>query len=497
MSSSKCTTIQTTMETIRLCYGRDSDEMVRRLVDATKQQEQRQGDDNDDYGTDGGNDDSDDVDRIVTLEVRETVLDEAVIAAIADFLIQRNVETVHLDDCGARLNGQAVRMARALGQVKNVRLSEPTFLSQFFLDSMLLSSSTLETLRLQDNLDCRQLQALSSGLVATTCLRSLDLSRSRIDSFDILAKGLKGNSSLQQLKLRSLGIGDHHMVCIVTAIGTHPSLTSIDMSFNHCRQTSELAKFLFNKSRTTVVGVPPINELDMGYQNVWQAPKMNLSSLFDALEGNIPLRCLSLPRSKLDDDDARLLSKAISSNVHLEVLDIRENKIYDAGMESIGTALSKCTSSLQRINVMTNPFGKVGADALLDASKKNYRIIKIDININDNHVLLTDQIRYYTALNRGGRKLLCEKNLPLSLWPHALERVNSIDWEEHIFAEHGTKTKTKARTRTRRGTTAMTMSSEKTMNLTSSPQFDVIYFMLQGPVLFEGTLCRPVVTVVE
>jgi hypothetical protein len=195
------------MSTIRLYYGRDNDDMIRRLKEAQNGKLE-----------------------VSTLEVRETVLDEDVIREIVNLVMSSSIETVQLDDCGAYLNRQAVRMANALGSVKNVRLLEPTFLSQFFLDRLLMSATTLSNLRIQGHLHTEQIGALSKGLRENTTLLTLDLSRSRLEDFSLLSEGLKMNKSLQNLKLRSIGLRDSHVRELLDSIEGHSTLKSLDVS---------------------------------------------------------------------------------------------------------------------------------------------------------------------------------------------------------------------------------------------------------------------------
>ena len=88
------------MSTLRIYYGRDNDEMIRLL----KQAQQR-------------------TVAVTRLEVRETVLDEEVVEAIVELLLSSPMEAVQLDDCGAYLNKQTIRLAETLGGIKSLRLS--------------------------------------------------------------------------------------------------------------------------------------------------------------------------------------------------------------------------------------------------------------------------------------------------------------------------------------------------------------------------------------
>eukprot|EP00980_Cylindrotheca_fusiformis_P028474 scaffold22603_cov116-Cylindrotheca_fusiformis.AAC.3 len=415
------------MSTIRLYYGRDNDEMIRRLKEA------RNGKVN-----------------VANLEVRETVLDEDVIKEIVDLVISSSIETVHLDDCGAYLNEQAVRMAQALGSVKNVRLSEPTFLSQFFLDKLLISATTLANLRIQGHLHFEQITALSQGLEANQSLLTLDLSRSRLENFSLLSEGLQRNESLQILKLRSIGLRDTHVNNLLRSIEGHKSLISLDLSFNHCQHMDHIAEFISKDSS--------IRDLQLGYQNVWQSPKVSISSLAGALRDNRTLKSLSLARNKLQDEDAYLIANTIDENLCLENLNLSENKITDHGIVSIAQSLGN-NPTQRELSLQKNPFGTVGYEAILNAVKTNHSLFQI--NLVD-YGFITTQIQYETALNRGGRKLIFD-NPPLSLWPLALERINTLDLVPDC--------------------------SSRCDIPKYSLRPDVMLYLLKGPALFEGIIC--------
>jgi hypothetical protein len=379
------------------------------------------------------------------------VLDEDVIEAIVDLLAEGSVHTVQLDDCGAYLNKQAIRMARALGKIKNVRLSEPTFLTMYFLDSLLVGATGLRNLRIQDHLDCRQIEALSSGLKANKSLRTLDLSRSRLDSFSILAAGLQENVCLQTLKLRSLGLEDQHVSQVLSALRRHPSLLSLDLSFNHCAESNHIARFLEAQRN--------VRELYFGYQNVWQSPKFDIGELTQALATNSTLTVLSLSRNKLNDDDAILLADALRNNSTLEHLDVKENNIGDIGACALANTAALVGTGLKILDLVKNPLSELGVSAFLAAVLKNMNLIQIQLPGMD--CQLTKQVQFSAALNKGGRKLLYEHPV-LGLWPLILERVNALDWDDarNDFFEEDS----------------------------STYQIDVLYSLLKGPALFEGVI---------
>lgn len=382
------------MSTIRLYCGRDTGEMVRKLEDALVNDK-----------------------PVSSLEIRETVLEDDVIEAIVVLIWKGSVERIHLDDCGAYLNKSAVRMARALGNCRHVRLSEPTFLSKFFLESFLASATKLKSLRIQDRLLVDQVEALSKGLRSNNTLHTLDLSRSRIDDFSILAEGLRGRGCVKKLKLRSIGLQDDHVAILMSSLESCPVevvLESLDLSFNHLRNLASIGKFLRCPNCN-------LRELSIGFQNMWQtttAPNTNIdmTEIAKALKMNKTLITLKLPRNELSDSDAFAFATALIENSTLEVFDVRENNISDIGITRLAET-ARDSKALRRLHVLNNPFGTNGALALLEAASKNFKIDYIDHCKDDK---INKEIRYHTALNRGGRKFLLE-DPPLSLWPLVME----------------------------------------------------------------------------
>jgi Ran GTPase-activating protein (RanGAP) involved in mRNA processing and transport len=455
------------MSTIRLFYGRDTADMVRRIRDAAQRAE----------GSLGCPSTHPHVSR---LEVRETVLEDEVIEAIVDLIEKQHdgVDTVLIDDCGAYLNKQAVQMARALGQCRDVQLNEPTFLTKFFLESFLVSATRLQSLRIQDRFLTDQIEALAKGLTINTSLHDLDLSRSRLleNSTSILSGGLKHNTSLRSLKLRSLSLKDNDVEQLLSSLVCHPTLQVLDVSFNYCRQMGPVATFLRSNTQ--------IQELYIGYQNMWQAAHLDVSELATALAENTALKCLSLARCKLTDDDAIILADALRQNSTLEHLDVRENQFTDVGIQALAYAIgfddnTKC--ALRKISIVNNPFGDIGMQALLDAARNNWNLCCADIakyqsqnrNIGNNNVAnIAGQIQFYTALNRGGRKLLVQ-DPPLSLWPSVLQRIGKMDWDEYDNGHSMSDG---------REMDVVVVESRPEESCPDSRAFDIAYFLLRnGP----------------
>ena len=414
------------MAQLLLYHGRDSEKMSRRLREATEHHE-----------------------KISSIEIRETVLDDFLIDAIVDALLQETVDSVQLDSCGAYLNRSAISMAKALGKVKNLRLSEPTFLSQFFLDSLLDSADTLQSLRIQDYLSINQIKALSKGLASNSSLKELDLSRSRLEDTSCLSLGVGSNASLHSLRLRSMNISDEDLEGLLSSLKTLPAVKELDLSFNRLRDLTNISSLILESEY--------LEHLNIGYQNVWQAPKISVPEFASALARNRSLKSLSLAKNKLDDIDAELLCAALLKNSTIQSLDLRENRFTEKGLMSILALLAQHTS-IQSVNLSQMFISRKILDLMLEVVQRNPNLVHVEI---DGDCPTAAMIRYFSSLNRGGRRLLFEKT-SLGLWPIAIERINLMDFEERNF------------------------SSE----MTETQKADAIFYLLKGPAIFEGSVCR-------
>ena len=373
---------------------------------------------------------------VSSLTIRDTALEEDAIDSIVDLLSKGSVKTIHLGDCSAQLDNSAHRLVEALGNCRDVRLSERTFLSKFYLDAFLGSATQLKNLRIRDHLLVEQVEALSRGLASNKILHTLDLSRSRIDCISILADGLKGGCA-KELKLRSIGLRDSQLFTLMEALETSPScakspsspntaaataLESLDLSFNRLRNLKCIGDFLKQDNCN-------LKELLIGYQNLWMPSSsgthIDVSEIANALFLNKKLTTLKLTRNELNDSDAILFAVALSENRTLETLDLRENNIADDGVIALAEA-AQFSRGLKQLQLRGNPFGARASLALLEAAQNNFNLFFIGDNGRGDSDVINKQIRYHTALNRGGRKLLLDVTTPFGLWPLVLEKQASL-----------------------------------------------------------------------
>mmetsp|Transcript_21948 Transcript_21948/g.46292 ORF Transcript_21948/g.46292 Transcript_21948/m.46292 type:complete len:456 (-) Transcript_21948:248-1615(-) len=438
---------------IRLFGGQDCGEMIFKLQDAMANNK-----------------------TVSSLEIRETALDDDMIDSVVSLLSRGSVETIHLEDCSAHLNKSVVRLVEALGNCEDVRLSEFTFLSRFFFETFLGSATKLKSLRIRDHLFVEQIVALSRGLAINRILHTLDLSYSRIDDFSILAEGLKGCCA-KRLGLRSIGLRDDHLGLLMAALDSSAGavaqkLESLDLSFNRLRNPSCIGDFLRSPDCH-------LRELLIGYQNLWQADyngkNVDVTKIAQSLAVNTSLRTLGLRQNELGDTDALELATALEENFTLETLDLGENNVSDPGVLALANTARSSSRGLQRLNLRRNQFGTKASLALLEAASTNFRLLTIDStderrgrNIQDERI--HRQIRYHTALNRGGRELLLwtEGPPPQALWPLVLAK--QAPWPR--------------RDETNGGNNRADCSSKRTSGL-DDMRIDVLYYLLkESPTTF-------------
>ncbi|XP_078381248.1 NACHT, LRR and PYD domains-containing protein 3-like [Oculina patagonica] len=152
----------------------------------------------------------------------------------------------------------------------------------------------------------------------------------------VLAKALKGNSSLTVLNLSGNNIGDHGATGLAGALRKNASLRELNLFGNN-------------------IG-------DVG-----------ATGLAGALDENSSLTWLDLSANKIGDDGTTGLARALQENTSLTVLVLSHNKIGDDGAYSLADALKKNTS-LTWLNLSRNNIGDDGVTRVARALNENTRL---------------------------------------------------------------------------------------------------------------------------
>lgn len=308
----------------------------------------------------------------------------------------------------------------------------------------ILSNSRLQCLRITTTLDGLGMHTFSRGLRSSnSALSILDFSYSTFesdDSVEALTFGLRQNMTLKEIHFMGCSLRDHHAAILVGGLQNHSTLQCLDLNGNKCGPASSFALSEMLSAHSH------LQKLDLSFQT--SDERLNVRLLVDSLRRNTTLKMLDLSNCRLDDEDAILLGRLLRDCPKLSELFIARNKITDLGISGLAGMLPEI-KSLRRLSLWGNNFDEQGALALANGMRENCGIEELDLFRN---FFCSDMILLYTNLNRAGRRLLnSDDRVPLGLWPLVLSRINDLTFQR-----------------------------------TSTSASDLMFHMIQGPVLFEA-----------
>ena len=216
--------------------------------------------------------------------------------------------------------------------------------------------------------------SLSKALSVNSSLTNLDLFEVKIGDSGAasLSQALGVNSSLTNLNLRGNSIGDSGAAFLSQAVAVNSSLTTLDLRWNSVGApgAESLSQALaVNSSLTT---------LDLRWNSVG-AP--GAESLSQALAVNSSLTTLDLCWSGIGDSGAASLSQALAVNSSLINLVLSYNGVGPSGAVSLSEAL-EVNSSLTNLVLSWNSIGDSGAASLSQALAVNSSLTKLDLSGN-------------------------------------------------------------------------------------------------------------------
>jgi Ran GTPase-activating protein (RanGAP) involved in mRNA processing and transport len=318
-------------------------------------------------------------------------------------------DTNMTDDCVIALVG-GLRTNKTL---KCLDLSNNSALSQSGRAAIerLIGHNILKQLMLEGTSDSVGASILVSGLSDNHSLEKLDLARAFVDgegpeTFRALCQSLRGNTTLRHLDVR----GNYLRldgVCVTALKLDTMSLERLDMNFN-------------------------------------SVTSCGITALAESLQGPCTLKYLSLSSCDLDDTGLLKLGEALTTNVSLEVLDVR-GELNDITHNGAGQffellpqmkGLRRVYGLVVRKRNLGPPTEAVGM-ALLDGLRENRKLQEI---YSDMQKILASagsiapffspgiarEIDFYLSLNRHGRILLRPPEgaeAPSGLWPRVLAKI--------------------------------------------------------------------------
>jgi hypothetical protein len=278
-----------------------------------------------------------------------------------------------------------------------------------------------------------------------------------------LARGLRDNTTLKVLRLAGCRLRDDQLQTLVDALRCHPTLRTMDLNGNKAGSlTSQAVARLLAGDGGGVQGddhssqrqhqqSSQLASLDISFQNS-RVPnaRLDIAILASALRNNTCLQVLDLSNDGITDQDLDVLCHAFAgpSTTGLRELELTRNKITDQGMITLSGHL-RTFRQLKRLSIWGNPFEDIGAKALADALLQNVSLEHVELFRTFSGS--SEQIAFYTNLNRAGRQLLVlddrsdctsrtvvlqgknphsrpkhPSHVPLALWPFVLGRIDRI-----------------------------------------------------------------------
>jgi hypothetical protein len=159
----------------------------------------------------------------------------------------------------------------------------------------------------------------------------------------------------------------------------------------------------------------------------------------ESLQGPCTLKELSLKQCGLDDMGLLNLGEALTTNVSLEVLDVRSNGFTLDGVSYFFELLPKMKGLKEVYGLVAARNGVTPTEAsgmaLVDGLRKNTKLEKIFRDDDDDTTIdsiwpphVARLINFYLELNRRGRMLLRlpgSSEPPSGLWPRVLAKISS------------------------------------------------------------------------
>lgn len=310
-------------------------------------------------------------------------------AAVVDFLrttsrYGRMWDRLNLEFCEGMVD-LIVSSAMTLDSIKHLFLASDENQDDLMIrfSSALMINDSLQSVWLLIPFSETSAAALGEGLAYNTTLDKLSLSGSNWDNLgdieetgdgddcDIdekedydapsspsnaplaLAKGLGQNTDLRVLDLSCCYLQDDGMTTLIGSLVGQPNLQILDVSRNHCRDSSlrALGELVRHEDSRLV-------SLDLREQT--KANPLNLKTFSHSLFGNETLEILKLSHNRLPDVQVVDLVHHLRGNCTLQELDLQWNHITEKGLNVITEHLQEELSALAVLLLGGNSFGNEG-----------------------------------------------------------------------------------------------------------------------------------------
>ena len=236
--------------------------------------------------------------------------------------------------------------------------------------------------------------------VAQQLQHGLDLSATTLTPSDCLCIGYflahvcKMAAGEFEVNLKSCNIGDQGCKYLVSGLhkylDTHSAVTtllSMDMGSNAISHHGV-------HHLSTLLKIGCINILEFGGNDLVSKQDAIRGTLAKQLKNNTTLKQLWLWRCGLNSQSAESLAEALTTNKHLEILDISDNALCDDGIQHLAHAL-RVNQGLKHLYLWSSGMTDVGLECLAESLQHNNILTQLDIrNLSDtnNPNRLTEKI---------------------------------------------------------------------------------------------------------
>ena len=269
-------------------------------------------------------------------------------------------------------------------------------------------------------------EALCSMLSENSHLRELYLCENQLgdDGTTVLTEGLLDNTTLRKLDLRSNDIGVEGALSIATLVKTSPSLTGLHLGMNAIGNIG--AGSLAQGLKFSSIQNLDLSDTEIDVEGARAIAKM--------LKSNTSIQELNLSFNSIGDEGATSIASVLDGNSTLHSLKMRRNGIGNKGAFAFAAKLPRMRG-LKELVMIKNSIDQDGAAALLKGLRFNMELEYLHVEDKVSEPILRE-IVHWIRLNRAGRRIFRNTNLPANVWPAVLSNVNAdIEVLYHFVCE--------------------------------------------------------------
>jgi Ran GTPase-activating protein (RanGAP) involved in mRNA processing and transport len=426
--------------------------------------------------------------KLVTLELTHQRIDDAQARFLANALAENTQVALIVLSCFSIVDDGALALASVIGNSKKIRSVQLrdlrnsreviTFFKELarnakleelslrhcqicqrsakFLYELVENHPSLQELRLVDTQFVGgSLAHLCKGVQNSLSLKRLYLVNTEIDGDSggrCLGSMLRTNETLLELYLCENQLGDEGMTFLVEGLAENTTLRKLDLRSNGIGVEGALSIASLVKKSNSLLGLYlGMNEIgDVGLEALAQGltfgrlQKLDLSengigasgaeAISSMLQTNTSLQELNLSFNSIGDAGASSIANILDQNVTLRCLSLRRNRIGNEGACAFAAKLPTMRG-LKELVMIKNSISQDGAAALLKGLRRNMELEYLHVEDKVSEPILRE-IVHWIRLNRAGRRIFRNTNLPATVWPEVLSNINcDLDVLYHFLRE--------------------------------------------------------------